>query len=128
MDLARVKYCLKHIDEHPESLTHCNGIDMAYFLPTDVRALVAEVERLTAEHEKPGYPYQTLKGELAAVRGQLAAAENGWSVASAACNRVTDERDKYKAALEQIIGTYDSDYGCDLEERRLARIAKDALK
>jgi hypothetical protein len=49
MDLARVKYCIAHIDEHPESLTHCNGVDMAYFLPEDVRELIAEVERLTAK-------------------------------------------------------------------------------
>lgn len=47
MDLARVKYCIAHIGSHPESLTHCNGVDMAYFLPEDVRGLIAEVERLS---------------------------------------------------------------------------------
>jgi len=49
MDLARVKYCLDYIDCSPESLTHCNGVDMAYFIPDDVRGLIAEVEGCRAK-------------------------------------------------------------------------------
>jgi len=51
MELTEIKRQLEYIETHPATATHCNGVDMAYFIPSQITELVSAVESLTAEKE-----------------------------------------------------------------------------